>query len=173
MVASPLILCGGQTTGRSQYGIIGIRSRTNLTLDLQLLIFLVFVSYLGEFEKSYFRDPPFRRNVLISLRQQYCHSRRSSRFNERSRTRLARFAGSGGEPFPSYSIAESHSQSASHSPGSQSKKFVGIHFVCCDVTHESISTRQTAYTGNCPRCLKKIEIKIGSGGTASRFFTAG
>jgi hypothetical protein len=55
-----------------------------------------------------------------------------------------------------------------------SRKFVGVHFVCCDIySRIYINRTKTAYAGNCPRCMKKIELKIGPGGTSNRFFTAG
>lgn len=54
------------------------------------------------------------------------------------------------------------------------RRFVGIHFVCCDVYSRIYVNRPgTAYIGNCPRCAKRIELKIGPGGTDQRFFTAG
>ena len=52
-------------------------------------------------------------------------------------------------------------------------RFLGIHFVCCDVYSRVYANReQTAYVGNCPRCAKRVQFKIGSGGTDSRFFKA-
>jgi hypothetical protein len=53
------------------------------------------------------------------------------------------------------------------------RSFVGIHFACCSVYAKVYVNRAgTAYQGYCPRCLKKIELKIGPGGTDARFFTA-
>ena len=50
-------------------------------------------------------------------------------------------------------------------------RFLGIHFVCCDVYSRVYTNRdQTAYVGHCPRCAKPIRLQIGSGGTDSRFF---
>lgn len=53
------------------------------------------------------------------------------------------------------------------------RPFVGIRFACCDVYARIYRDREeTAYVGHCPRCLKRIELKIAPGGTESRFFTA-
>jgi hypothetical protein len=55
-----------------------------------------------------------------------------------------------------------------------SRRYVGIHFICCDVyTRVYINRDATAYEGNCPKCAKRVRLKIGAGGTDSRFFTAG
>lgn len=55
-----------------------------------------------------------------------------------------------------------------------SRRFVGVHFVCCDVyTRVYVNRDETAYEGNCPKCAKRVTLRIGPGGTDSRFFTAG
>jgi hypothetical protein len=55
----------------------------------------------------------------------------------------------------------------------QERRFVGIRFACCDVyTRVYINRQSTAYQGNCPRCSKPVTVKVGPGGTDSRFFTA-
>ena len=54
------------------------------------------------------------------------------------------------------------------------RKFVGVHFTCCDAyTRVYINRDQTAYEGNCPKCARRVRLQIGPGGTDSRFFTAG
>jgi hypothetical protein len=54
------------------------------------------------------------------------------------------------------------------------RRFVGVHFVCCDVyTRVYINAEQTGYQGRCPKCGKRIHLRIGPGGTNARFFTAG
>lgn len=54
------------------------------------------------------------------------------------------------------------------------RRFVGVHFICCDVyTRVYINREATAYEGNCPRCAKRVRLAIGPGGTEARFFTAG
>jgi hypothetical protein len=53
------------------------------------------------------------------------------------------------------------------------RKFIGIHFTCCDVyTRVYVNRDETAYEGNCPKCGKRLRLQIGPGGTDSRFFTA-
>jgi hypothetical protein len=54
------------------------------------------------------------------------------------------------------------------------KKFLGVHFTCCDVYARVYPNRaSTAYVGHCPRCAKRVSFKIGPVGTDARFFTAG
>ncbi|HBJ38511.1 MAG TPA: hypothetical protein DDZ51_27905, partial [Planctomycetaceae bacterium] len=53
------------------------------------------------------------------------------------------------------------------------RPFVGVQFECCSIYARVYrNAAGTAYVGNCPRCAKKIELKIGPGGSDSRFFTA-
>jgi hypothetical protein len=57
---------------------------------------------------------------------------------------------------------------------SSARRFVGVHFVCCDVyARVYINGDQTGYEGNCPKCAKPVRLRIGPGGTNARFFTAG
>jgi hypothetical protein len=52
------------------------------------------------------------------------------------------------------------------------RPFVGVQFECCSIYARIYrNAAATAYVGNCPRCAKKIELKIGPGGSDSRFFT--
>ena len=54
-----------------------------------------------------------------------------------------------------------------------SRRYVGVHFVCCDIYNRIYINRdQTAYEGKCPRCAKPVRLRIGPGGTDARFFTA-
>jgi hypothetical protein len=53
------------------------------------------------------------------------------------------------------------------------RRFVGVHFACCDVYMRVYVNRdRTAYEGNCPKCAKRVRLRIGPGGTDARFFTA-
>jgi hypothetical protein len=69
--------------------------------------------------------------------------------------------------------SESNLPSSNVRPG-DGRRFVGVHFVCCDVyTRVYLNRDETGYEGNCPRCAKRVRLRIGPGGTAARFFTAG
>lgn len=57
---------------------------------------------------------------------------------------------------------------------SQSKKFLGVKFNCCQVYQRVyINKEKTHYSGRCPKCLTPVKIKIGTGGTNNRFFEVG
>ena len=67
----------------------------------------------------------------------------------------------------------SAARSQTTSQGTHENRFLGIHFICCDVYARVYANRdRTAYVGHCPRCAKKVQLQIGSGGTDSRFFKA-
>jgi hypothetical protein len=53
------------------------------------------------------------------------------------------------------------------------RSFVGVRFACCDVYNRVYVNRsRTAYAGACPRCGRRVEMKIAPHGSDSRFFTA-
>lgn len=53
------------------------------------------------------------------------------------------------------------------------KKYLGIMFKCCSVYGRIYENKdKTAYVGKCPRCMRSIRVKIGEGGTNTRFFEA-
>ena len=55
----------------------------------------------------------------------------------------------------------------------KNKKFLGVIFKCCNVYGRLYKNKEgTYYVGKCPKCMTPIKVKIGSGGTNSRFFTA-
>lgn len=53
------------------------------------------------------------------------------------------------------------------------RPWVGIKFECCGVyTRVYRNPEGTAYAGFCPKCLKKVRLAVGAGGTDARFFQA-
>ena len=53
------------------------------------------------------------------------------------------------------------------------RPYIGVKFECCKVyIRIYLNKAGTAYVGHCPRCAAKIEIKVGPGGSDSRFWVA-
>lgn len=53
------------------------------------------------------------------------------------------------------------------------RPWVGIRFDCCGAyTRVYRSPDGRFYQGRCPRCLKPVKLRVGPGGTSSRFFVA-
>jgi hypothetical protein len=70
-------------------------------------------------------------------------------------------------------LSSNPSEGMSENSGPEKRRFLGIQFACCSVYARVYVNRDgTAYEGQCPRCMRRIHIAIGPGGTGQRFFTA-
>ena len=65
--------------------------------------------------------------------------------------------------------------SVSNSNASRSPRpFIGIQFKCCRTYGRIYRNHEAnAYTGNCPKCAKRVNVPIRHGGGSNRFFSAG
>lgn len=81
------------------------------------------------------------------------------------------------EDTPAYRLdIEALNKEAEDTPLSSSpsrRPWVGIRFDCCGMyVRVYRNAESTEYLGRCPRCGKRVRLRVGEGGTDARFFVA-
>ncbi|RKY86582.1 hypothetical protein DRQ09_06005 [candidate division KSB1 bacterium] len=53
----------------------------------------------------------------------------------------------------------------------ENREYIGIIFKCCNIYNRIyLNKEKTSFVGWCPRCGKKVEVKVSPYGSTSRFF---
>lgn len=54
----------------------------------------------------------------------------------------------------------------------EERPYLGVNFACCGAYARIYRNAEaTAYIGHCPRCMRRLQVKIVAGGSDQRFFT--
>ena len=70
-------------------------------------------------------------------------------------------------------LSSGNSFNSPQSEGKDNRRFLGIQLACCKIyVRIYLNREETTYEGECPRCGRRVQIRVGPGGSESRFFTA-
>ena len=59
-------------------------------------------------------------------------------------------------------------------PAGKARPFIGMYWKCCRVySRIYLNKKRDAFVGWCPKCTKKVEVRVSPDGSDSSFFTAG
>jgi hypothetical protein len=51
---------------------------------------------------------------------------------------------------------------------------INMYFACCNAyARVYLNHDGTAYAGHCPKCARPVRVRVGRGGSGSKFWTAG
>ncbi len=54
---------------------------------------------------------------------------------------------------------------------SKRRTFVGVHHTCCNAYSRAyINLTRSAFEGTCPSCGRRIQLRVGRGGSKARFW---
>ena len=51
------------------------------------------------------------------------------------------------------------------------RAFIGVHHTCCNAYSRAyINRKRNAFEGSCPKCGRRVQLRVGHGGSKARFW---